>query len=269
MSTLLEALEAEDEERALKLIGDDPTSVKERDATGRVALHYAAEAGDTLVFRAALAADTSLVDARDEAGFTPLFVAASAGHTTAVRELLMKGARVDAVDTDGHSAAHWAAVLGECETLDTLLDGGARVDTSDAHGAFALHYAATLVDGGIAEARAAEIVESLLRAAPTLVDCRDIDGRTPLLWAASCGEREDVCVWRRAEVEIFVGNTAMVQRLIEAGADRTAVDRDRLNALHCAASHGFEPTLRLLVRQCGRRAAAARDKNGDSSLFYA
>jgi hypothetical protein len=67
------------------------------------------------------------------------------------------------------------------------------------------------------------------------VNSRDADGRTPLLWAASCG------------------NTRAVFCLSRAGADKTIVDRDNLNVLHCAANHGYVDTVDFLIRNSNRK----------------
>lgn len=45
----------------------------------------------------------------------------------------------------------------------------------------------------------------------------------------------------------FIGNTDAMLSLIQAGGDRYAIDRDHLSALHCAASHGHEHVLELLI----------------------
>lgn len=51
----------------------------------------------------------------------------------------------------------------------------------------------------------------------------------------------------------LLGNTLALQRLIEAGANKYAVDRDNLNALHCAANHGYTEAVSLLLKQCNRK----------------
>lgn len=67
----------------------------------------------------------------------------------------------------------------------------------------------------------------------------------------------------------ILGNTTAIQRLLESGANKYAVDRDYLNALHCAANHGYTESVQLLLKQCNRKMLEGRDKNGDTPLFYA
>uniref|UniRef100_A0A914ZQ78 ANK_REP_REGION domain-containing protein n=1 Tax=Parascaris univalens TaxID=6257 RepID=A0A914ZQ78_PARUN len=65
------------------------------------------------------------------------------------------------------------------------------------------------------------------------------------------------------------GNTDAMLSLIQAGGDRLAVDRDRLSALHCAASHGHEHVLELLIESSDKLIIDVVDRNGDTPLFYA
>ncbi|KAI6227803.1 hypothetical protein M3Y99_01220700 [Aphelenchoides fujianensis] len=227
MSTpLLEALEVEDYAQAIALVAEDPALIVGRDASGRIALHYAAETANAEVFGSLLEADPSLIDAQDSNGFTPLFVAVTANNVEVVRLLIERGTQLDQVDFDKHTVVHWAVVCGQLESRMP------PITTPDIHGAHPLHYAVTLDD--MSPERVEAILSALLKVTKN-VNCRDADDRTPLLWAASCG------------------NTSAVQRLMEAGANKYAVDRDHLNALHCAANHGYDET----------------DKNGDTPLFYA
>ncbi|KAI6236692.1 hypothetical protein M3Y95_00184900 [Aphelenchoides besseyi] len=245
---LIDALENEDYEEAITLVAKDPALIVGRDASGRIALHYAAETANANVFRTLLDADSSLIDAQDSNGFTPLFVAVTANNVEVVRLLIERGTQLDQVDFDKHTAVHWAVVCGQLEALEELLHAKTSISTPDTHGAFPLHYAVTIDD--VAADRVEAILNALLKSG-TDVNCRDADDRTPLLWAASCG------------------NTSAVQRLIEAGANKNAVDRDYLNALHCAANHGYDETIRLLLKRCNQKLADGKDKNGDTPLFYA
>uniref|UniRef100_A0A0M3IJ51 ANK_REP_REGION domain-containing protein n=1 Tax=Ascaris lumbricoides TaxID=6252 RepID=A0A0M3IJ51_ASCLU len=111
-----------------------------------------------------------------------------------------------------------------------------------------LHYATITED--IPHERSEAILHILLKNGAS-VNGKDIDGRTAILWAASNG------------------NTDAMLSLIQAGGDRLAVDRDRLSALHCAASHGHEHVLELLIESSDKLIIDAVDRNGDTPLFYA
>jgi ankyrin repeat protein len=57
------------------------------------------------------------------------------------------------------------------------------------------------------------------------------------------------------------GNTVAIQRLIEGGANKYAADRDNLNALHCAANHGYTEAVALLLKQCNRKLMEGKVSN--------
>ncbi|CAD5233023.1 unnamed protein product [Bursaphelenchus xylophilus] len=249
MMDLIRALESLDYDRARTLLRDHPELATNRDDEGCAAIHYAAEIPDLQLFVAVLEADPSLIDNQDHHGFTPLFVAVTAGHADIVKHLIGKGSQLDHVDMDKHTAVHWAVVSGQVSALQELLNNGAPYDTPDLYGARPLHYAATLDE--FEESRAEAVLNALLKVDQD-VNCRDLDDRTPLLWAASGG---------------FL---YACRRLIEAGANKFAVDRDALNAVHCAASHGHVAIVGLLIQQTqSKKLIDGKDKNGDTPLFYA
>lgn len=139
-----------------------------------------------------------------------------------------KGADLNAVDAKKHSALHWATVTGNLHLLQYLLKKGALASTPDLYGATALHYAAQLCSGP--EARLGRELLKLLLAHAANPNCGDFDERTPLLWAACSGGQ------------------GAVEELVGGGADAEAADRDRLSALHCAASRGHSHVIAALFR---------------------
>ena len=87
-----------------------------------------------------------------------------------------------------------AVVCGQLEALMLLLAKGALVSTGDSQGAHPLHYA-TVADNnehdgdgyGKENVENGEDILHVLLKHGAAVNCRDIDGRTPMLWAASNG----------------------------------------------------------------------------------
>ncbi|EYC43116.1 hypothetical protein Y032_0502g2614 [Ancylostoma ceylanicum] len=224
------------------------TEVSMRDSEDRVALHYAAETMDLEMFQKILEQDPSLLDCEDKNGHTPLLMAVMGGRTDLVELLLSRGANIAHCDRDGHSAVHWAVVCGQLETLTYLLSQGADVEAPDILKAAPLHYATASEE--IAPELALSILHTLLKhgAKP---NCRDIDERTPILWAASNG------------------NLEAMHSLKQAGGDLMAVDRDRLGVIHCAASHGYHETIDFIMESVPRFSVDQKDRAGHTALFYA
>uniref|UniRef100_A0A0P4WL96 Uncharacterized protein n=1 Tax=Scylla olivacea TaxID=85551 RepID=A0A0P4WL96_SCYOL len=125
-----------------QIIHRKPSSVQERDRTGKTALHYCVENQTLSCIDQVVEAEKGLIGARDEDGYTPLHLATIAGNKAVVQYLLGRGADVKAVDNEKHTAVHWATVCGEVELLEMLIEAGADASTPDLHGAYPLHYAA-------------------------------------------------------------------------------------------------------------------------------
>ncbi|CAG0879444.1 unnamed protein product [Darwinula stevensoni] len=259
-------------------------SVRDRDKSGKTALHYCAENSDlTCVERVCLSFLHSIafepprsfdcrvrfveaegilmeapetMNAQDEEGFSALHLAVICGNANVVKFLIRKGADIGVLDNEGHSLVHWATVCGEVEVLDILLEAGSGADTRDLHGATPLHYAAqlcaptgNLLNGGPDRRIGLRTLKKLLQWGVP-VTTADNDGRQSLLWAASAGSAD-----------------AMLA-LVNAGARVDAEDKDGLTALHCAASRGHVDCIETLVSLCGAEVDVL-DANGCTALFYA
>lgn len=74
-----------------------------------------------------------------------------------------------------------------------------------------------------------EILEYLAKLPKINLECVDNDRRTPLLWAASSGNRD------------------AIRLLVNSGASLSCQDANKLGPLHCAASHGFTDCLECLL----------------------
>ena len=83
------------------------------------------------------------------------------------------------------------SVCGELDVLGILIHAGANPNTSDIHGAFPLHYAAQMCAPQAELANDKKLGLSVLRSLighGADVTVKDVDGRQPLMWAASSGE---------------------------------------------------------------------------------
>lgn len=177
--------------------------MRDRDRTGKTALHYCAENTGPECVQLLLRVDPDMVNVADEEGYTPLHLAVIAGNRTMIRYLLdQAGADPDALDAERHSCVHWATVCGELEALDVLLERRvASASMPDIHGAYPLHYAAQMAGQQHQQGRNNKSDDTSsaghhqgIRALKRLVqhgvavDVTDRDGRQPLLWAASSGK---------------------------------------------------------------------------------
>ena len=66
---------------------------------------------------------------------------------------------------------------------------------------------------------------------------------------------------------ITIGSTDAILSIVNAGASVSAVDKDGLTALHCAASRGHYESIEALIGLCGAEVDIL-DNNGTSPLFY-
>jgi hypothetical protein len=133
-----------------------------------------------------------------------------------IRAGIALGEDINALDHRGIPPLHNAAQVPRMRALRALLDAGADPDICDSHGQSALRLAAA---GGHSEV----ITELIAHGA--LVDARDDQGRTPLMFAR----------W------------SAVGALLAAGAFVDARDKRGRSALHHAAAAGCEDEIGVLL----------------------
>ena len=217
-----------------ELLDRDPALVRERDGAGAAALHRAV--GYPAIVRLLIerGADPNIRDVGDNA--TPLHIAAANKHLESVRLLLDAGA-----DPQGSGDLHngdvigWAMSPGNDAVIELLLARGAR------H-----HIFSAVASGDV------ELVERLVDENP---DCllrrrsRFEDGNTPLhdaLNPPDYGRKPDY---------------AMLERLIELGADLDASDDKGRTPLDVAMLRGDREAMRLLTAAGAKQTAPANLPN--------
>ncbi|ETW82767.1 hypothetical protein HETIRDRAFT_450525 [Heterobasidion irregulare TC 32-1] len=126
------------------------------------------------------------------------------------------------------------------------------------------------------------MLRSLLSADPKLLNAEDVDGRTPLHWAASSGSLEitrylidqkadinkmDGSGWSALHIAVSAGNEEVAKELIGAGADVNQRTDKGLTPLHYAASKSRVDIGRFLISRGAD--INARDKANQHPLHRA
>jgi ankyrin repeat protein len=214
---------------------------------------------------------------RDSRGYTPLHLAASLGRESAVRLLIRHGALPQARSPDGQTAlglalaagrtdlSDWlewrswtlpgrplqpadvpaAAIAGDADAVARLLDLGLPVDAVDAQGCSALLRAAgggheaiveTLVARGADLGRAARTGATPLSAAISMRHAQVVER---LLAAGADPDQALPGAVTPLMLAAALGLPEIAARLLSRGARADLCDEQGLNALHCAALHGF------------------------------
>ena len=222
----------------------------------RLKLGVAAESGDLLMLRAALAGGAE-IDWACKRGMTALGIAASDGRISIIEDLLAHGADIDALGRTEceRTPLHWALWGNQVEAVALLLTHGADVELVDLSGRTALHVA---VDSG-----RADIVNILLKHG-SCMDAEDEYEMTPLGNAVVEGRVHiaDLLLKNGTDIDdgggsgqtplmmaAEAGSVDMIRFLIEAGADIDLQEWDSKGwtALHFAAASNRENVLSCLL----------------------
>ncbi|TPX34169.1 hypothetical protein SmJEL517_g03159 [Synchytrium microbalum] len=207
--------------------------------------HEAAERGDLNKILSLLESSLTVIDARDDGQRTPLIKAVSYGHVHIVKKLLESEALVNARCGGQHTPLHFAITSGEhseairTEIVTLLLQYGANVNAKDGHRQTPLHCASRFGYTNILESLLAEAAD---------VDAKDENGWTAL-HHASAQPRDD-----RQD-----NRFALIDVLLQYGANIDARANDQMTPLHLAAKIGSERVVKLLLDKGASVLARAGD----------
>lgn len=222
-------------------------------------LHWWAESGQVEPLREAIASGADL-EARDDEGRTALLVAVLSGMREAIAVLLEAGADPDAAEeaTPGYRPLQRAALAADLAPreriaiLELLLRRGADAAAADSTGTTALHL---VIPWGTSE-----VVDELL-AAGANAGAADRGGRTPFHVAASRGATAvaDLLLGDDGEISSPTPSTredtalarlddrAILESLLNAGANPDPADASGDTPLHVAAERGADATVAWLL----------------------
>lgn len=210
------------------------------------------------------------VNARAASGVTPLMVAArQRGNTEVVRLLLEKGATTNAEKgaevRNEATALFFAVMAGDVRTAGALLDAGARVgDRMKVLGQFVIGTLTFAALGG-----ESGLVEFLISKGANANEVDD-DGLSALAWATLTNHVEtiQVLLTRGAQVNrvdnfgmtpvlyaasVDFGDTAVLEKLIAAGADLKAKNKQGQTALDLAKAYSHSRAASLLTSRIASR----------------
>jgi ankyrin repeat protein len=173
-----------------------------------------------------------------------LHIAAEEGQLKSINKCLRTGFPVAARDAWGRTPLHLAVSASKLGAAKALLDAGAPINATDADGYTSLHVAAVLgrLDAAVFLLQAG--ADHALRTSAT--SKTEPKAATPLLLAVKDGK------------------ASIVEALLAAGADASAVDAEGISGLQAALERGAEealPLVRLLL-------SAGADANHGHPLLF-
>ncbi|XP_022109248.1 serine/threonine-protein phosphatase 6 regulatory ankyrin repeat subunit B-like [Acanthaster planci] len=234
--------------------------------------------GNATEVQGLISRNPDLVKYENKQGQTPLHAAAHAGHMETVVALVTSKAQLEKQDKKGYTALASAIFGDEPEIVEYLLESGSKPNASSKMGFTPLHIAA--IEGH------KKCVEVLLsRLTPSDVDCRDVNGNTPLVIAIAkkytpiiqlLVEHQGISLdlkdaHQRTPLHIaaLCGNKLAGEHILKANPELINVQsQDGFTALHLAAFYGHADTVLTLVtpKNCVKD---LRNNRGHTALHLA
>jgi len=253
---LIDAVKTGDAARVRAVLKQQPAALKQSEADGTTALHWAVRADDAEMVRVLLMAGAD-VSAATREGITPLALAAINGSAAMTDTLLKAGAKPNVALPEGETILMTAARTGQPDVVKLLLKAGADLNARENwFGEDALMWAAAenhaaavrvLVEAGAdvnARSRALDVPRR--RNGQSILP---LGSWTPLMYAARQGAHDSLGA------------------LIEAGADLNLVDPDGATALVVAIINANYDEAALLVEKGANPNIG--DKEANMAALYA
>eukprot|EP01105_Mastigella_eilhardi_P028254 TRINITY_DN9191_c0_g1_i1.p1 TRINITY_DN9191_c0_g1~~TRINITY_DN9191_c0_g1_i1.p1 ORF type:complete len:490 (+),score=134.15 TRINITY_DN9191_c0_g1_i1:981-2450(+) len=198
-------------------------------------------------------------DAADGEGRTLMHAAAFSNNVDLVAYLIGKGAAVDLEDSDGWTPLMSALNEGNTKTAQVLLSHGASAAVANRRGQTPLHL---LTKCRHLDDASFDILTTLLRTQGLDVNLRSSDGKTALFMGCTAA--------------LNAQRIALLERLLQAGADPNIVDKEEKTPLARATLTGNTKVIDLLLEHganpmLGSRGGSALDiaKGSGNAAFVA
>ena len=217
---IIKAVKNDDLKLIKKIVGDNAGKVNEKDSRSCTPLHHACSKGSVKVVEYLVKKGADL-NAQDTDGDIPITWALVRGHKNIAKFLINKGANVKLINKKKMTLLHWVVICSDKEMAEIIIDKGVLINAMDFENRTALHYAG--------ERQKVELAGILLKNGADVKLVGNY-GRTPLILTA----RQN-------------GNTVIMKKLIDHGANINAVDKFGDSALTLAAWRGYEKTVNLLL----------------------
>ncbi|KAL5491813.1 hypothetical protein EMCRGX_G017177 [Ephydatia muelleri] len=234
--------------------------INARDKFGQTALHISSKNGhtDTVVALLERGAD---INTRDKDQNTPLLLSSINGHTGTVVLLLERGVDIDAKDKDQRTALLLSSKYGHTAVLVALHERGADVNAKDLNGHTAVDLARVHHHSNLVELLECKSQGALLRAAS--------EGGDTLIVKKLLNEGADVDsrdIQGRTALHV-AGNVETARALIDAGADLNAKDKDKAPPGYLAVKQGRADVAQELA-SLGRNLASVKCMGKGLSHIY-
>jgi len=238
---------AEHQAKVIELLIEHKVDVNVPSNSGFTALMFAAQQGNADIARKLLNAGAQVDSIMFRSGLTPLMIASIGGFYDVVSVLLDRDANPDAIDKTGKSVLHHAV---------TYIPSSAAIREILAHGAdpnvrlkLPREYSGDSINPEGATPLLQAAAFNNLDAVVALLDAGadpnipTINNTTALMMASGAGVMPDLSV---SDFEVAKG-TQIVKLLLDLGVDVKAVGDYGWTALHSAAFHGRDETIRDLI----------------------